>query len=103
MTDREVLELLQRMDEGYCPSAAERAELGSVNKLSLCNKGLARLPESIGSLSGLTHLNLFHNNLTSLPDSIGNLKGLTTLGLLRGSGRLFQNHSEAGQRRYRPY
>ncbi|HMB65924.1 MAG TPA: leucine-rich repeat domain-containing protein [Patescibacteria group bacterium] len=52
-----------------------------VTGLGLYEKGLATLPESIGSLSNLKELNLYKNKLTKLPESIGSLSNLKELNL----------------------
>lgn len=81
LTDDEVLELLQRMDEGYRPTEEERSALADVRRLRLYGRKLETLPDSIGCLTGLTSLGLSDNRLTSLPKSIGNLSQLTYLSL----------------------
>ncbi|MHA1394894.1 MAG: leucine-rich repeat domain-containing protein, partial [Promethearchaeota archaeon] len=52
-----------------------------VTRLSLYNKGLTSLPESIGNLTNLEKLYLHKNQLSSIPESIGNLKNLKELDL----------------------
>lgn len=58
---------------------------GKINELRLLNlaqKGITKLPQLIGNLTGLTELNLYGNQLNSLPDEIGNLTELTHLNLM---------------------
>ena len=50
-------------------------------RVSLANRGLASLPEWLGSLTALTELDLGGNQLTALPETLGNLTALTTLRL----------------------
>ena len=58
----------------------------STKKLSLTDRSLNFLPETIGNLSNLEELYLSNNNLKTLPETIGNLKNLKDLYL--GSNKL---------------
>jgi Leucine-rich repeat (LRR) protein len=50
--------------------------------LDLSQRGLTKLPESIGKLTQLQDLNLSENRLTGLPEFIGKLTQLETLDLM---------------------
>jgi internalin A len=50
-------------------------------ELDLSRMALAELPESLGTLAGLTSLDLSYNHLNALPESIGNLINLTSIDL----------------------
>ena len=69
----EILELLQRIDDGYEPTKQEKDELARVTELDLRGNTITELPESIGSLSALQVLNLGSTQITELPESIGTL------------------------------
>jgi Leucine rich repeat/Immunity protein Imm1 len=56
------------------------------SSLDLSGRSLETLPESLGSLTGLTRLILVNNQLSALPAWLGNLTALTRLGL--GGNRL---------------
>jgi len=56
---------------------------GHIKTLSLVNRGIETLPESIGNLTSLTTLFLDSNKLKELPDSMSNLKSLKILRLSR--------------------
>ena len=102
MTDRDVLELLNEIDNGYKPTEDEKNKLsiikrivwqeiekipesiGNLNSLEildLSSTQLIVLPESIGNLSSLQRLNLRSTQLRKLPESIGNLNSLQSLDL----------------------
>ncbi len=99
-----LLQLLQKIDAGYQPTAEELsrinnkeslqlsgAEIGdlprsigllkSLKALDLQRSSLRTLPESVGELKLLERLDLWDSNITELPDSIGNLSSLQMLGL----------------------
>ncbi|HEY6329573.1 MAG TPA: COR domain-containing protein, partial [Blastocatellia bacterium] len=57
----------------------EKARKNRSRKLSLADKGLSELPDSLFELSQLERLSLSGNQLTELPESIGQLKGLEAL------------------------
>jgi Leucine-rich repeat (LRR) protein len=56
-------------------------ELKNLQELDLSNKGLTRIPESIGELKNLKELVLSVNKLEKLPESFGKLTNLQKLGL----------------------
>jgi len=86
----EVILLHARMYGGLHPEPPtiekeiERAREEGRTELSLRDRRLASLPESIGGLPRLESLDLSYNVLEALPDAIGDLSGLRRL-LLRNN------------------
>ena len=78
-SDREILDLLLRIDRGHRPTDAEAAALKSRTSLYLDNTPLAALPDSLGQLKNLRELYLRNTKLTALPDSLGQLASLEYL------------------------
>ena len=81
----EGLELLTLGDKNLTGLPESIASLTGLTELWLSDNNLTRFPESIGNLTGLTKLNLWENNLTILSESIGKLTGLTELSLGRNN------------------
>ncbi len=110
MNDRDVLLLLQKIDEGYEPSDKEREALSSVESITwkdievlpasislltglkaldvsgtdsmfVHTTGLMSIPQGIEQLAGLQRLDLSNTAIRTLPDWIGNLKSLESLDL----------------------
>ena len=79
MTNKEILALLERIDDGYVPADEEKKELDACKELEISEDYLTSLPESIGNLTNLQTLVISGDSLTSLPESIGNLTNLQTL------------------------
>ncbi|KAJ1696673.1 hypothetical protein LUZ63_005185 [Rhynchospora breviuscula] len=52
-----------------------------LDRVDLSDRGLKRLPDAFGKLSGLVYLNLSGNQLETLPDAIGTLDSLEELRL----------------------
>ncbi|MBR5947207.1 MAG: hypothetical protein IKZ82_00985 [Clostridia bacterium] len=77
----DILELLQRIDEGHEPTAEERSALESCVELVTTSFGADNIPGSIGWLSALGFLNLSGSKLTKLPETIGQLGALEYLDL----------------------
>ena len=77
MTSREVLELLNEIDNGYKPTEDEKNEL-SIIKLIIWH-GIEKIPESICNLNSLQSLYLNFARLSELPESICNLNSLQSL------------------------
>lgn len=80
-TAEEILDLLQRIDDGEVLTAGELSELATIRTLTYSKQRLMKLPESIDKLYQLTDLDISNNHLTKLPESIGNLTQLTDLGI----------------------
>ena len=76
-----ILMLLQRIDDGYQPTAEEHQTLRERTELDLSDTQITTLPESIGQLSNLQTLDLWETQITVLPESIGQLTELQTLDL----------------------
>ena len=81
MTDKEILALLERIDDGYVPTDEEKKELDACEELEIIGFSLTSLPESIGNLTNLQSLYIRVDSLTTLPDWIGNLTNLQSLGI----------------------
>ena len=79
MKEKEVLRLMQQIDNGYLLTENEQRTLLEQKRLDVSRMLLTKLPESMSSLANLTELNLSNNQLTSLPEWIGNLTSLTRL------------------------
>ena len=79
MTDREILELLTKIDDGYKPTEKEKKELACIEKISWWE--IEKIPESIGKLTSLLSLNLSETQISTLPESIRNLTRLQNLNL----------------------
>ncbi len=77
--ENQVLNLLQRIDNGYKPTDEEKSVLGSCPVLDLRGTKITELPDSIGQLSALEELDLRGTKITELPDSIGQLSALEAL------------------------
>lgn len=78
--NKEILEFLQSMDDGYVPDDEEQRILDRIREVDLSEAGLTTLPKSIAKLSNLTHLDISNNQLAVLPDCVcelSNLKYLT--------------------------
>ena len=83
MTDKEILALLERIDDGYVPADEEKKELDACKELEISEFSLTTLPESIGNLTNLQKLDISYSSLTTLPESIGNLTNLQSLNISR--------------------
>ena len=84
MNDREVLELLQKIDDGYEIIEEERISLSNIEKLVWIN--IEEIPESIKYLTGLKELDVsgyFYkkSDLKHLPETVQALRNLSTLNL----------------------
>lgn len=84
MTNKQVLELLRKIDDGYRPSKEEVERLSSIEKVTW--NGIANIPGSIGFLTGLKELDAqgslaVKSDLRSLPIGIKELKNLQSLNL----------------------
>ena len=75
MTDKEILALLERIDDGYVPADEEKIELDACEKLWIDDT----IPDSIGNLTNLQTLRILGASLITLPESIGNLPNLQSL------------------------
>lgn len=65
---------------GYVDSLDDALKVSDkIESLSLCDKGLATIPSTIGNLSKLEFLDLSENSLTTLPQEISKLKALKEL------------------------
>ena len=78
-TAQEVIDLLQRVDDGYILTGREQRNLNRITVANFSKLKLEKLPESISSLSQLTQLDVSDNKLTNLPESIGMLSQLAQL------------------------
>lgn len=78
-SSEDILELLQKIDEGYEPTPAENEVLGERKSLHLSGVDISSLPESIGLLTALQELVLSDTRITALPESIGGLTELQVL------------------------
>lgn len=76
---KELLEFLQRIDDGYVPTEKEVQDMNEIRVVNFFGMNLTNLPDSIGRLSQLTVLRTHNNLLTDLPESIGNLYQLNEL------------------------
>lgn len=76
---KKLLELLQRIDDGYVPNKKEVQDMKRVIIAEFSDLNLTKLPDSIDRLSQLLILNARDNRLTNLPESIGNLSQLSGL------------------------
>ena len=74
-----LLELLNRIDQGYTPTREEEAELKAVKEVYFMGFNLNSLPDSMQYMSSLRSLNVSFNQLAILPESIGNLSALQSL------------------------
>jgi len=79
MTDQEVLELLNKIDNGYKPTEEEKEELSGIENIAW--RRVEKIPDSIVSLTDLQSLDLSFARISTLPDSIVNLTGLQSLDL----------------------
>ena len=80
-SDRNILELLQRIDGGNRPSDEENRVLQQRRELYLPGIRITALPKSVERLSNLQTLDLRFTKITSLPESIGQLSNLQALDL----------------------
>lgn len=69
-TARDVLELLQRIDNGDTLTEDELQNLNRITTADFSRLQLTSLPESICELTQLTELDVSWNQLTSLSESI---------------------------------
>ena len=81
MTDREILDLLNRIDKGYIPSAIEEDILRSLNELTLTE--IDKIPNSLTCLSHLQKLDLRNS---SKVNDISILSGLNSLKSFKAPG-----------------
>ena len=65
--DREVYDLLRKIDHGYSPDTDEAAMLAACTELDLSYYPITTLPESTGQLTRLTYLDL-HPEKPELPE-----------------------------------
>lgn len=79
--EREIVALLEKMDDGYHPTREERRVLHERSELILNDATITSIPESIGNLTGLRVLGLAFTNISRLPESIGQLSMLEELDL----------------------
>tara|TARA_R110001592_G_scaffold59944_4_gene182259 strand:- start:1440 stop:1913 length:474 start_codon:yes stop_codon:yes gene_type:complete len=68
---------------------------GDPKAITMNNKNLTRIPESISSLSGLESFNVNNNNLQSLPAALGSINSLGAI--TAASNQLSTVPSELGQ------
>ncbi len=75
----QLLELLERIDNGYQPDAGEKAYLEGIETLDISDNSLRELPECLGQLTKLHSLYVRGNQLTELPECLGQLTKLQSL------------------------
>lgn len=76
-----ILQLLEKIDNGYRPTAEEIELMESLTRLDLSFTLITKLPESIQMLKNLQMLELNDTPITSLPEWIGKLPNLRNLNL----------------------
>ena len=76
-----LIELLQKIDEGYNPTKKELQTLREIRIVDFSNSDLSKLPKSIVNLVQLTFLNISGNELQELPENIGSLTQLAFLSI----------------------
>ena len=74
-----LLELLNRIDQGYTPTMQEENTLKELTTVQFEDLDLEVLPESMQHMSALQSLDVSFNDLTGLPEFIGNLPALQSL------------------------
>lgn len=79
--NREIWELLCRIDRQYQPTAEELRLLETREGLLLNDKKIQFLPRSVGLLKSLKRLDLSDDPLTELPEALWTLTGLEVLNL----------------------
>lgn len=79
LQDIEVLDLLNRIDEGYNPTGEELLQLRSKETFNLTGIKATRIPNSISLLTALKEFDVCYTGVTELPEAVENLKSLKKL------------------------
>ena len=77
--NRELLQLMRRIDKGYIPTEQEKLELSKTTEINFSSFSLDTLPNCWNLLVSLCSLNVSDNNLQELPNCICQLTTLQSL------------------------
>ncbi len=76
-----LLELLEKIEDGYAPSEEEKGYLEDITEVTFMAQAIEQLPESVGECKNLQSLDLSGTQITKLPEWLGKCENLQSLDL----------------------